>query len=48
MPRDNKRRGVEHMRRKRGQNLNGQQSGVRLQQWRDRSKHLAGHKYEAA
>ena len=47
-PRDNKRRGVEHKRRERGQRLNGQQSGVRLQLWRDRSKHLAGHKYEAA
>ena len=39
---------MEHNRRKRGQRLNGQQSGVRLQQLRDRSNHLAGHKYEAA
>ena len=39
---------MEHKRRKRGQRLDGQQSGVRLQLWRDRSKNLAGHKYEAA
>ena len=39
---------AKHKRRKGGLHLNGQQSGVRPQQWRDLNTYMTGHNYEAA